>query len=84
MAAGIAALRLLEEENPYARLDALGRRLRDATLAAVLGIVQGHGGLLTLDSDTERGTRFGMLLPLPSERPAAEVCATQPGYGARS
>jgi glutamate-1-semialdehyde 2,1-aminomutase len=34
MAAGIAALRLLEEENPYARLDALGRRLRDATLAA--------------------------------------------------
>jgi glutamate-1-semialdehyde 2,1-aminomutase len=34
MAAGIAALRLLEEENPYARLDALGRRLREATLAA--------------------------------------------------
>ncbi len=34
MAAGIAALRLLEEENPYARLDALGRQLRDAVLAA--------------------------------------------------
>ncbi len=34
MAAGIAGLRLLETENPYARLDALGRRLRDATLAA--------------------------------------------------
>ncbi len=34
MAAGIAALRLLEEEDPYARLDALGRRLRDAVLAA--------------------------------------------------
>ena len=34
MAAGIAALQLLEEENPYARLDALGRRLRDAVLAA--------------------------------------------------
>ena len=34
MAAGIAGLRLLEEKNPYARLDALGRQLRDAVLAA--------------------------------------------------
>jgi len=34
MAAGIAALRLLDEENPYARLDALGRRVRVAVLAA--------------------------------------------------
>jgi glutamate-1-semialdehyde 2,1-aminomutase len=34
MAAGIAALRLLEEENPYVRLDALGRKLRDAMLGA--------------------------------------------------
>ncbi len=34
MAAGIAGLRLLEELDPYARLDALGRQLRDAVLAA--------------------------------------------------
>ena len=34
MAAGIASLRLLAELNPYARLDALGRQLRDAVLAA--------------------------------------------------
>ena len=34
MAAGIAGLKLLEEMNPYARLDALGRQLRDAVLAA--------------------------------------------------
>jgi glutamate-1-semialdehyde 2,1-aminomutase len=34
MAAGIAALRLLEELDPYARLDAMGRQLRDAVLAA--------------------------------------------------
>jgi glutamate-1-semialdehyde 2,1-aminomutase len=34
MAAGIAALQLLEEENPYTRLDALGRQVRDALLAA--------------------------------------------------
>jgi glutamate-1-semialdehyde 2,1-aminomutase len=34
MAAGIAALQLLEEEDPYARLDALGRQVRDAVTAA--------------------------------------------------
>jgi glutamate-1-semialdehyde 2,1-aminomutase len=34
MAAGIAGLRLLEETNPYARLDQLGQQLRDAVLAA--------------------------------------------------
>ncbi len=34
MAAGIAGLKLLEELAPYARLDALGRQLRDAVLAA--------------------------------------------------
>ncbi|HUR57706.1 MAG TPA: aminotransferase class III-fold pyridoxal phosphate-dependent enzyme, partial [Opitutaceae bacterium] len=34
MAAGIAGLKLLEDINPYARLDALGRQLRDAVLAA--------------------------------------------------
>jgi glutamate-1-semialdehyde 2,1-aminomutase len=34
MAAGIASLLLLEELNPYERLDALGRQLRDAVLGA--------------------------------------------------
>lgn len=34
LAAGIAGLKLLEELNPYARLDALGQRLRDTVLAA--------------------------------------------------
>jgi len=34
MAAGIAGLKLLEDTNPYARLDELGRQLRDAVLAA--------------------------------------------------
>ena len=34
MAAGIAGLRLLEETNPYVRLDTLGRQLRNAVLAA--------------------------------------------------
>ena len=34
MAAGIAALRLLDEENPYTHLDTLGQQLRDAVLTA--------------------------------------------------
>ncbi len=34
MAAGIAALRLLDELNPYRRLDALGRQIRDALVSA--------------------------------------------------
>ncbi|MDF3057383.1 MAG: hemL [Rariglobus sp.] len=34
MAAGIAGLKLLEETDPYERLDTLGRRLRDAVLVA--------------------------------------------------
>jgi len=34
MAAGIAALKLLEESNPYPRLERLGREVRDALLAA--------------------------------------------------
>lgn len=34
MAAGIAALDLLDELEPYARLDALGRQIRNALLAA--------------------------------------------------
>ena len=34
MAAGIAGLKLLQETNPYGRLDELGRQLRDAVLAA--------------------------------------------------
>jgi glutamate-1-semialdehyde 2,1-aminomutase len=34
LAAGIAALELLEETLPYPRLDALGRRVRDALLGA--------------------------------------------------
>jgi glutamate-1-semialdehyde 2,1-aminomutase len=34
MAAGIAGLKLLDQGNPYSRLDVLGRQLRDAVLAA--------------------------------------------------
>ena len=34
LAAGIAQLRLLDELDPYARLDTLGHRVRDAALAA--------------------------------------------------
>jgi glutamate-1-semialdehyde 2,1-aminomutase len=54
LAAGSASLRLLEEVNPYARLDALGRQVRDAVLAAATAIgkvVVDHGrtGCVTPD-----------------------------------
>jgi glutamate-1-semialdehyde 2,1-aminomutase len=53
MAAGIAGLRLLEELNPYARLDALGRQVRDSVLAAARkkGIpvqVPQHGSMFSI------------------------------------
>jgi glutamate-1-semialdehyde 2,1-aminomutase len=34
LSAGIAALRLIEEADPYPRLEAMGRRIRDAVLGA--------------------------------------------------
>jgi glutamate-1-semialdehyde 2,1-aminomutase len=34
MAAGLAAVRKLKSQDPYARLDVLGRRVRDTLLAA--------------------------------------------------
>jgi glutamate-1-semialdehyde 2,1-aminomutase len=34
MAAGLAAVRKLKDQNPYTRLDVLGRRVRDTLLAA--------------------------------------------------
>ncbi len=37
MAAGIAALTLLEELNPYAKLDAMGRQICSAAMAAACG-----------------------------------------------
>jgi glutamate-1-semialdehyde 2,1-aminomutase len=36
MAAGIASLQLLEDGNAYVKLDALGRQIRDAVLAAAM------------------------------------------------
>jgi PAS domain S-box-containing protein len=45
-------------------------------LAAVLGIVQAHGGALTLHSDPNVGTRFGILLPVTDvlRRTEAPAC----------
>jgi PAS domain S-box-containing protein len=46
-------------------------------LAAVLGIVQGHGGALTLHSEPGAGTSFGILLPAPALEAVAPVASAQ-------
>ena len=38
-------------------------------LSVVYGIVQAHGGLIGVESETQRGTIFALFLPIPSQTP---------------
>ena len=48
---------------------------RGLGLASVAGIVRGHGGLIVLDSEVGRGTRFQVLLPASQTKAPASVSA---------
>ncbi|HSD65768.1 MAG TPA: PAS domain S-box protein, partial [Vicinamibacteria bacterium] len=56
---------------------------RGLGLAAVLGVVRGHRGALSVESSPGRGTTFRILFAPSTRRPASEAAATAPaGRGA--
>jgi PAS domain S-box-containing protein len=78
---GIAPDALGRLFEPFFSTKAAGRGMG---LAAAAGIVRAHRGWLGVDSTSEHGTRFGILLPLandatPRPKSAPEASVTPPG-----
>jgi two-component system CheB/CheR fusion protein len=53
---------------------------RGLGLAAVLGIIKGHGGAVAVESEPGRGTTVRVYLPAVSDKPEAKARSTQPPH----
>ena len=71
---GMAAETRLRIFDPFYSTKFTGRGLG---LASVLGIVRGHRGLIVLESEVGRGTRFQVLLPAAKGSSAAQTVRTE-------
>jgi PAS domain S-box-containing protein len=64
--------------EPFYTTKSMGRGL---SLAAVSGVVQGHGGAIMLESTVGKGTSLTVLLPALSEKPEAGIDGANPAKG---